>query len=64
MLTLLPGVRVASSQTLVNQPAPDAVAYTQVIVDGRKLKSTLLAALNQFPGEEIIVATDVNAPIV
>ena len=63
-LTLLPGVRDVSAQTLVNQPAPDAVAYTPVIVDGRKLKSTLLAALNQFPGEEIIVATDVNASIV
>lgn len=65
-LIVMPGVATtrAGAQTLVSQPAPDAAVYTPVVVDARKLKTTLAAALAQFPGREIIVATDKNASLV
>lgn len=48
---------------VVQAPSANAVRYSWVVVDSRKLKTTLVQALNQLPGEECVGFADL-APVV
>lgn len=49
--------------TLLSAPPTGALAYTPIVVNPKKLKTSLATALQQFPGEEIVVGSDTNAPL-
>lgn len=56
----------SAAPTLIAAPSADAAVYTPIVVDSQKLSKaglTLRDALAQFPGKEIILAADINAPV-
>lgn len=59
VLSLLPVLAQAAQVTYA--PVPDASTSSIVIVDGRKLKTSLAAALAAYPGDECIAFADTNA---
>lgn len=60
-LILMPAM--GSAAEVVQSPSASAVRYSWVVVDSRKLKTTLASALNQLPGEECVGFADL-APVV
>ena len=48
---------------VVQAPSAEAVRYSWVVVDSRKLKTTLASALNALPGEECVGFADL-APVI
>lgn len=60
-LALLVATTPALAAELIYQPT--APAYTVVQVDSRKLKTTLAAALQAWPGNECTATTDLNGTI-
>lgn len=61
-LTLL-STPLYAAPYLVSTPSASAQRYTPVVVDSRKLRTTLADAKAQFPGEEYIVLADTNAAL-
>ena len=57
----------SAAPTLITAPSADASVYTPIVVDSKKLAKsglTLRAALEQFPGKEILMAEDINAAVI
>lgn len=50
----------ASAVEILTAPSADTPAYAVVVVDSRKLKTSLRDALAAFPGEECVQTADVN----
>lgn len=60
-LSLVPALGGAAE--VVPAPSANAVRYSWVVVDSRKLKTTLASALDQLPGEECVGFADL-VPVV
>jgi hypothetical protein len=63
MILALSAIGATAAPVVLSAPSADATVYTPVTVQAKKLKTTLAAALAQFPGKEIILASDINAPV-
>jgi len=61
-LTLL-STPLYAAPYIVYTPSSSTQHYTPVLIDNKKLKTTLAEAKAQFPGEEYIVLADTNAAL-
>jgi hypothetical protein len=60
MLALLAATRPAGATEILGGPSATATTYAVVVVDTRKLKTSLAAALAAFPNEECTALADAN----
>lgn len=54
---------VDAAPYIVTAPGPNAVKYTPIVVDARKLKTSIADAQKLFPGEEVFVGADRGYPL-
>ncbi|QSA97100.1 hypothetical protein [Methylococcus sp. EFPC2] len=61
LISALLSVNAYAAPELITAPGADTPLYSVVVVDSRKLKTSLRDALAQIPGEECIAAADTNS---
>lgn len=60
-MTALLSMNAYAAPELITAPGADTPMYSLVVVDSKKLKTTLRDALAQIPGEECLPAADTNS---
>jgi hypothetical protein len=64
LLIMFASTSAISAPAFLKAPSATAKVYRPVILDPKKLKVPLATALLQFPGEEIILPSDVNSAVI